>query len=151
MEGTKTGQALCFPGAHHACCQRGTRQHKGLALAGPPLSSRLPLRAEQRNLCFLCCTIKLSFAFKVPRPVIIQAILAKFLGPCSFELLGQLWRNPTFPVVWLTAGWQLPARLLPSGLQHCWSRRAESVLCPQGGLMEPCHSLVPSGNNRDER
>lgn len=67
----------------------GDRQHKGLVLAGPPTGRWLP-RARPRDLCFLCSAIKLSFAFKVPGPVIIQAIPAKILGPYSFEPQGQL-------------------------------------------------------------
>lgn len=67
----------------------GDRQYKGLVLAGPPTGLWLP-RARLRDLCFLYCAIKLSFAFKVPGPVIIQAIPAKILGPCSFEPQGQL-------------------------------------------------------------
>lgn len=67
----------------------GDGQNKRLVLAGPPTGLWLP-RARLRDLCFLCCAIKLSFAFKVPGPVIIQAIPAKILGPYSFEPRGQL-------------------------------------------------------------
>lgn len=67
----------------------GDGQHRGMVLAGPPTGLWLP-RGRLRDLCFLCCAIKLSFAFKVPGPVIIQAIPAKILGPCSFEPQGQL-------------------------------------------------------------
>lgn len=84
-EGAETGLQLCAPRAHHACCQRAPAAQR----SGSPPSSWLPSRARPRDLCILCCVIKLSFAFKVPRPVIIQAILAKILGPCSFELQGQ--------------------------------------------------------------
>lgn len=55
----------------------------GRSLPPPPtlLSSWLPSRARPRNLCFLGCVIKLSFAFRVPGPVITQAMLAKSPGP----------------------------------------------------------------------
>lgn len=69
---------------------RGDQHCKGLPPPPHPLpSSWLPSRARPRDLCVLCYIIKLSFAFKAPGPVIVQAILAKILGPCSFELQGQ--------------------------------------------------------------
>lgn len=101
-KGLKLGRHRVFQ--HCAYCQRGTDSTRDWSWQVPLLSFWLPSRARPKGLCFLCCIIKLSFAFKVPGPVIIQAILAKILGPCSFELQGQLWRNPAFPVVWLTAG-----------------------------------------------
>lgn len=91
-----------------ACCQRGTDSARDWHWQPPRGVLQAPgcPREPGQETCFLCCIIKLSFAFEFPGPVIIQAVLAKVLGPCSFELQGQLWRNPAFPA----------ARLLPSGV-----------------------------------
>lgn len=63
VEGAGSGRALCVPRAHGACCQRRTDSAKDWHWHVPLLSSWLPSRARPRNLCFLCCVIKLSFAF----------------------------------------------------------------------------------------
>lgn len=85
QKGLELGKNCVFLG-HIVPVATGHRQHRGVA---PPPSSWLPSRASPRDLCFLCCVIKLSFAFKIPRPVIIQTIVARMLGPRSFELQGR--------------------------------------------------------------
>lgn len=134
---------LCSQGSG-ACGQRGS-QRNGLALAGPPYSAPGCPREPGQEIGFLCCVIKLSLAFKFPEPVITQALLAKLLGPCSFEPQGQLWRNPAFPAGWLTAGWQTPARLLLSGVAAKQVQTGRMGPGPVGRFAGALSPSTPSG------